>query len=125
LLQPRKLLLLDAAGAGVTAWATYFLLAAERLSTGLPAGLLVSLAIVAACFACYDLVAFFCGFDPAISLRVIACLNVSYCVVVMVALYKYRDQATSLGFAYFFTETALVVSLASWEWMIASRPASS
>jgi len=123
LLNPRKLLLVDAFGAALTAFATVYLLAEERIRTGMPVGLLYTMAIVAACFVCFDLVAFRRRYDPAIPLHFIACANLSYCILVAASLYVYRASVTSLGLAYFCIEIPIVISLAVLEWNIASRQA--
>ena len=121
LLNQQKLLLVDAVGAAVTAFANFFLLGAELIKTGMPVGLLHSMAIVAACFVCFDLVAFNRCVDPATALRIVACLNLSYCIFVIASLYVHRSVVTRLGFTYFCIEIAIVISLAAWEWTVAYR----
>ncbi len=122
LLNPRMLLLIDAGGAAVTSVATFYLLAGQRIETGLPAGLLYAMAFVAACFACFDITALVVRrIDPAIPLRIIACANFSYCILVFVSVCAHRTTVTYLGVVYFCTETLIVLSLAAWEWIVASR----
>jgi hypothetical protein len=125
LLSPQKLLLVDAVGAAVTAFATYFLLAAERLETGIPTWLLQLLAIVALSFVSFDVVALNRRIDPAVSLRVIAGLNLSYCMIVLASLYVCRRVVTELGWAYFCVEIIIVISLATLELKLAAQAVAS
>jgi hypothetical protein len=121
LLNPRALLLFDAIGAALTSIATAYLLAGQRIRTGLPLGLLYGMTIVAACFVCFDLLALRLRFAPAFALQIIGLANLAYCLFVIVSLYQFRDSATILGVAYFCIEISLVVTLAVWEWIVASR----
>lgn len=113
---PRRLLLLDAVGALVTALATTLILAPERVRSGLPSELLYVMGAVAGCFACFDVVALHFRLDPSITLRIVACANLSYCAGAAASLYVYHARVTNLGFMYFFIEIPMVVCLAVWEW---------
>ncbi len=64
-IHPRTLLQLDAFGAGLTALTTFFLLAGERINTGLPSESLVAMSVVAASFLCFDIVALLLAFRCA------------------------------------------------------------
>jgi len=119
--KPRSVLLLDLFGAIATSLATSFLLASERLPTGLPTWLLYSMALVAAGFACFDAAAITLSFDVSIALARIAVLNLSYCIAVLIALWVYRQDVTELGFVYFCIEICIVLPLAAWEWTISRR----
>ena len=121
ILKPRTLLIVDALGAAITSAATFYLLAGQHIETGLPIGLLNAMAIVAACFACFDVVAIIRCTAPAIPLRIIALANFSYCILVFVSLCIYRNSVSYLGLAYFCIEISIVASLAVWEWIFASR----
>jgi hypothetical protein len=118
---PRALLLFDAFGAVLTSIATAHLLAGQRIVTGIPSGILYGLAITAACFACFDLIALSLRLSPAFALRLIASANVAYCVLVLASQYYYRSSATNLGVAYFCMEISIVLSLAVWQWVVALR----
>lgn len=118
---PRFVLLVDAIGATFTALATIFLLAGEMIRTGLPTEFLYAMGVCAACFACFDLAAIWLRLNPAVALGIIACANVSYCVVVEISLWVYRSSLTSLGLWYFCIEFLIVVTFAVWEWRIATR----
>ena len=124
--KPRRLLLLDFMGAIATSLATMFLLASfllasERLPTGLPTWLLYLMALVAAGLACFDIAAITLSLDVAIALGIIAVLNLSYCIAVLIVLWVYRRDVTELGFVYFCIEIAIVLPLAAWEWTISRR----
>lgn len=125
MITPRNLLILDAIGAAVTALATYYLLAGERLKTGLPVELCYALAAIALAFSFFDIAALYARIDPSIALRIIACANVSYCILVVALLTINRATVTQLGLAYFCIEAAVVLSLAVLEWKVASRPSPS
>ena len=121
LLGPKhKLLVVDAIGAAATSLATFFLLAMEVIKTGLPTRLLYVLSFLAVCLAAFDLVAIKGRFDSATALRIIACLNLSYCVLVVVLLYLYRQAVTPLGMAYFCIEVAIVLAMSAFELLVAS-----
>lgn len=115
------LLLVDAVGAAMTSMATLSLLATEIIRTGLPTGHLLSMASVAAGFMAFDLLAVQRRLAPAIALRIIACLNLGYCLVVLGLMYQYRSVVTPLGVAYLGVEIAIVAAIAVWEWIVASR----
>lgn len=122
MLDPRHLLLVDAAGAALSALATFFLLAGELLKTGMPLGILYAMVAVAICLVCFDIAAFNRRLNSGIALRMIACLNWSYCIGVVAALYFHRRELTSWGMVYFCSEIAVVAILAAWELKMA-RPA--
>ena len=119
--KPRQVLILDLMGAIVTSLATIFLLASERLPTGLPTWLLYLMALVAIGFVCFDAAAFALFYNLAIALATIAYLNLSYCVTVVFILCVYRRDVTELGFFCFCIEIAIVLPLAAWEWKISRR----
>ncbi len=118
---PKRMLLLDAIGALATALTTYYLLAGERIQTGLPTKLLQSMASVAACFACFDLLSVRLFNNLSIPLRIIAATNLLYVVASIGALIAYRELITALGVAYFSLEAAIIIPLALWEWTLGSK----
>lgn len=121
LYDPRFLLKLDAVGAISTAVATYFVLASEILKTGLPSLFLQAMAAVALGFAGFDVIALLMRSRTGVALRIIASLNLAYCVAMMLGILIHRATVTSMGLAYFFTEIAIVGLLAFWEISIAAR----
>jgi hypothetical protein len=119
--QPRTLLILDLVGALNTSILTFVLLACEVLPTGLPKGLLIGMSVVAAGFACFDFFALFLRWAPSTALKTISFLNLSYCFGVVVICTLYSQSVTRWGLIYFGIEIPIVVSIACWEWWIATR----
>ncbi|XZE33458.1 hypothetical protein SH501x_004242 [Pirellulaceae bacterium SH501] len=115
------MLILDAMGAAATSFATHFLLASERVRTGLPTGTLTVLALAALSFAIFDLVSLAIARSLAIPLRWIACCNLTYCLLTLALVVLHRNTVTPLGLVYFFSEIAIIVPLACWEWRLAGR----
>ena len=120
-LKPRHILVVDLFGAIVTTLVTVFLLASERLQTGLPTWLLYSMALVAFGFVCFDVAAIFQFLDAPVALATIAYLNVSYCLAVLLVLCVYRMDITKPCLVYFCFEIGIVTPLAWWEWSISRR----
>ena len=117
---PRKLLLVDAVGATLTAASIYLLLVCDFVPTGLPRSLLVAFVVAAACSALFDIVAFSRRWNARVCLRIIAGLNSSYCVFVLSSMAMHRDTLTLLGAAYFGSEIAIVLTLAIWEIIVSA-----
>jgi hypothetical protein len=115
------MLLVDACGAVATAMATYFLLASERLRTGLPPAVLTGMAVAALAFAIFDIVCLLLKRNATDALRVIACCNLLYCGIAGVLLILFWKDVTALGLVYFAVEIAIVVSISIWEWRLAGR----
>lgn len=116
---PRNLILVDCCGACLTGVATWFLLSSEFLPTGLSGAQLRYMAIVAFCFALIDGMVLAFSWKPSGFLRLIALLNSSYCVWVLLSLYIFQGSVTILGLVYFGIEIPVVLMLAVWEWLIA------
>ena len=118
---PKYLLLSDCVGACLTFFSTWFLLASEVLKTGLPVKLLMWMAAAALCFALFDFLAMVFSWNSSWSLRAISCSNAGYCLFVLLALFFHRYSVSVVGFFYFLIEIILVLLLARWEWLVASR----
>jgi hypothetical protein len=116
---PRKLLMLDAAGAAMTALLTYVVLAGGLLPTGIPDSVLQVMAATAAGFVCFDIAALAIGRSPTVALRAIATLNLTYAVATIGVLAVHRQTVTPLGAAYLGSEILVVVALARWEYRVA------
>lgn len=117
---PRRLILADGCGACLTGLSTWFLLASELLPTGIPGAHLRYMAVAAFLFALIDFLVLFFSWKASFFLRLIAVLNVGYCFCALLSLMIFRASVTNLGFLYFATEIALVLMLASREWLVAS-----
>lgn len=117
---PRRLILADGCGACLTGLSTWFLLASELLPTGIPGAHLRYMAVAAFLFALIDFLVLFFSWKASFFLRLIAVLNVGYCFCALLSLMIFRASVTNLGFLYFAIEIALVLMLASREWLVAS-----
>jgi predicted membrane-bound spermidine synthase len=119
--KPRKLLLLDALGALLSAALLYCLLMPHADWIGLPDTHIKALAIGAIFLASYDLLAsFFFTSERKWTISVIALLNVSYCIITSGILIANYASITLLGWIYFIGEMAIVAVLVYLEWKIAS-----
>lgn len=119
--EPIVLLVVDLFGAMATSFTMLFLLASERLLTGLPSWLLYSMGLIALGFACIDAAAILRFFEASIALAAIAFLNLGYCVMMLIALFVYRASVTELCWVYCCVEIAIVIPLACWELKIAKQ----
>lgn len=115
----RKLLLLDFLGALATSLGTGLLLATEVIATGIPSTILVAMSLIACGFAIFDIVAYRFVQRTARALAVVAMLNLSYCVAVVIVCTMYAQQVTKLGLLYFAIEVPVVLLMVSWELTVA------
>ena len=115
----RKLLLLDFFGALATSLGTGLLLASEVITTGLPSTILVVMSLIACGFAIFDIVAYLFVQRTARALAVVALLNLSYCVAVVIFCTMYAQQVTKLGLLYFAIEVPVVLLIVCWEITVA------
>lgn len=111
LAEPRHLILFDCVGAIATSLSVGILLTCI-LPTGLPLWTLLLLSLVAASYACFDLIAYKFLSDAWWPLAVVGLLNLLYCVVTSYLCWIYSSRLTTIGFAYFAIEIAIVVPLA-------------
>lgn len=116
---PRKLILADCCGACLTGLTTWFLLASELLPTGIPGAHLRYMAVAAFLFALIDFLVLVFSWKQSFFLRLMALFNVGYCFCVLLSLIIFRGSVTNIGFVYFAVEIAIVLMLASWEWLVA------
>ena len=115
----RKLLLLDFLGALATSLGTGLLLATEVIATGLPSTILIAMSLIACGFAIFDIVAYRFVRRTVIALAVVAMLNLSYCVAVVILCTMYAQQVTKLGLLYFAIEVPVVLLIVCWDLAIA------
>jgi len=113
---PRKLFLIDGAGALLSAFLFGVVLVALEAFFGIPRATLYFLALLPCFFAIYDI---YCyrkeDEDIRPFLRGIAILNISYCVLsIGLALYHYQS-ITYFGWAYILVEVIIVLALARLE----------
>lgn len=123
LLASTSILLVDGVGASLTAVGVGVVLPALQPWFGVPVGVLRVLGAVALGFALFSLGRHFSSTGTAASLRQIAVANLCYCLATATMLVVYRESATTLAYAYFGGEIAIVTVLAWRELRIARQVA--
>lgn len=113
---PRRVFLIDSGGALLTAFMLGFVLLRLESYIGMPAHVLIPLAIVAGLFSVYSISCyFFIEKHWRAFLKSIAIANLLYCCLTSVLIILYYDSLTVLGIAYFIAEIIVVVTLAIFE----------
>ena len=119
---PRRLFLIDAIGAAVSALLMAFVLVKHAPIFGIPKPALYLLASLPCAFGCFDVLCFFlCKNRFKICLLTIAILNFSYCVVSVAVASCHCDSLTVWGGAYVFAEVLIVGALARFEWYVGKK----
>ena len=119
--KPRKLLLLDAAGALISAVMLGIVLVEHQALIGLPVHILYYLAAAPLVFLCYDIAAYYLANDYRRALQIIAVANVLYSLVSIALLILHRQDLTAIGYSYFIIEVIIVLLIATYEWKIATN----
>ena len=119
--KPRRLVLVDAIGALVTAVVVGLVLPPLHRDIGISRGALQALGALATMFTIMSWGAFFLVPHPRSYLRAIGIANLGYVAVTGVVLVAAHDTVTGIGLAYFLVEGALVVALAALELAVAAR----
>jgi hypothetical protein len=116
LTKPRNLLWLDFVGAATTAIVTGAVLTTlvptTLVPTGLPVHILLTLGMVAALYAGFDLSALQFWPNAKWPLAAIGYLNLAYCVAATAACLFFHESLTFLGATYFILEACIVIPLA-------------
>jgi len=121
--EPRRLLLVDALGALLSAALLYFLLMPHADLIGLPQKHINGLAIGALCLMAYDLIArIVYTAERRWTIAGIALLNTLYCVTTLGLLALHYPTITLLGWGYFLGESAIIVVLVYLEWRVSAKP---
>ena len=121
-LNPRKLFLLDFAGALLTAFLTGFILVIFRDFFGMPKWVLIILSLTALLFAVYSLGCYFlAGRHWRICLQIIAIANLLYCCATAGLVIFFYSGLSIFGVLYFVGEILLMGILVSIEWRAASH----
>ena len=109
----------DALGALISAMLLGFVLPVYKDVFGIPLSTLNVLAIIPMGFVFYDLsVYFFTRSIKRLHLRMIAVLNILYCVVSLAYVINDMDEVTLLGWTYIIGEVLIVLGIAVYEWRI-------
>lgn len=125
MLQPKRLFLIDAIGALVSAVMLGFVLTGFESSFGMPVKTLRILAIIPVLYFFYS---FTCFVKTPRNwrkyLRAIAAANVSYCALTFGLLFYHFGPLTLLGIGYFVGEMVIILALALVELRLSNRPVS-
>lgn len=120
---PKKIFLIDGAGALLTALTLIFAPVLLPGIFGLPQANTLLLGSIAVCFAVYSLYNYI-RFNPTrwkLLLRIIALANLAYCLLSLVMILYFYKQVTVIGWIYFTGEIAIIISLFLWEMNILNR----
>jgi hypothetical protein len=118
--KPRSLLLIDAAGALVSAFMLGIVLPGFEQFFGIPTATLYVLAILPLGFVLFDLLAYGLGrSNMALCLRIISVLNLLYVLLSLASALLVQDQLKWPGMVYLAGELCLVAWLAVLEWKLA------
>lgn len=108
-----NLFLIDFIGASIAALMLGLVVPALNLYINMPLTALYWLAIFAVFFAVYSLACYLLKPENWTSfLKLIAFLNLSYCLAILVLVFIHSDQLTLIGFIYFSFDILIVGSLA-------------
>jgi len=120
----KKLFLIDGLGALISAFLLGVVLVHFQALVGIPRSTLYFLAFLPCLFAVYDFIVYVkVRTGLAAFLKIIAVVNILYCVLSIGLAIWHRDQITALGWAYVIGEVILVAALAVYEWRVAAtRP---
>lgn len=118
---PRRLFLLDGLGALLSASMLGLVLARFETFFGLPAVTLYFLVIFPILFFIYDVYCYYWGKDLASLLKVIAGVNVAYCLLSVGVAGIHYNVITIFGWLYIFGEVILVLLIAKLEVAVSRR----
>lgn len=119
---PKHLFLLDGLGALVSAFLLGVVLVQFEGVFGIPRSTLYFLAIIPCFFAVFDIVSFRSSSSKhALCLRIIASLNIAYCIVSIGWAAFAGQTITILGWAYLLIEVAIVLMLALFELRVVKK----
>ncbi len=121
-LNPRKLFLADGLGAILSAFLLGVVLVELENWFGIPQSTLYFLAFLPCLFAAYD---FYCYLKPpkklGFFLKVIAIINLLYCILSISLAFYHHQKLTYLGWGYIVIEIMIVLILVYIEWKTANR----
>ena len=116
---PKKLLLIDAAGALLSAFLLGFVLVKFESFFGIPKNTLFVLATIPIFFALFDVSSFVTNILPIKTyLKSIALFNVGYCFLSLGFAIYHADVITLFGWAYIIAEVLIVLVLAILEFKL-------
>ncbi|MDY8135658.1 hypothetical protein [Aquimarina sp. 2201CG5-10] len=122
LVYPKKLFLVDGAGALLSAFLLGIVLVQYEDVFGIPIKILHFLALLPCFFLVYDLLCyFFVNKNLDYFLKIIAVLNFLYCLISIGLISYHYQQITDLGWAYIFCEIIIILILVIAELKAATR----
>ncbi|GAB3727714.1 hypothetical protein GCM10028794_00550 [Silanimonas algicola] len=117
----RRLLMMDAAGAALTAAITLGFLASAVVQSGVPSIAWWILGGVATGLAVLGAAALWRQWPPAPQLRRLAAANLAYALASLLLVATFHDTVTIVAVAYVMVEALVLVILASVEWRESER----
>lgn len=121
-IKPRTVILLDAAGAGVSILLLGLILPAFETVFGMPNRILYLLACLAGVLFLFSIVGFlFAAGRWKPFLVIVAVGNNLYCILTVAAIIWFRGNLTNIGMIYFLAEIAIILSIASLELLYTVR----
>lgn len=119
---PKRLFLIDSAGAFLTAFLLGIVLTRLEAHFGMPRKVLYSLSILACVYGVYSMGCwFFAGKNWRPFLKAIAIANLMYCFLTIGLVISFYRSLTMLGFIYFSGELLVIGSLISIELLTVSK----
>ena len=119
---PKKLFILDAFGAILSAFLLGYLLVELQSLFGIPAKILYILALMPVIFSFYD---FYCitkkNNELGYFMKVLAILNFTYCCISMSFAFFHRETITFLGWSYLIIEILIILCLSTIEFIVAKK----
>lgn len=113
LIKPKTLFLIDALGAGASAFNLFVILRAFNAQIGMPELWLVYLSVIALVFCCYSTACYILTdkiWKPY--LRITAIANTSYCLLTGILAGIHFQHLSMLGICYFGIEISIILTLA-------------
>jgi len=118
----RELFLVDGIGAIVSAISLGIILVEYEYIFGIPIPSLYLLAAIPCVFIVYDALCYFTlKSDYGIFLKIIAALNIAYCLFSAGIAIYHRYQLFSLGWLYISVEIAIIYKLARIQWQVGKK----
>ena len=121
-LNPKKLFLIDAMGALLSAFLLGVVLVKFKNLFGVPVSVLYLLTLFPVIFAVYDILCYLkTKNNLKLFLKTIAYLNILYCFVSVVILLNRYKQITFLGYSYFLVEILIILTLANFQIKVGNK----
>lgn len=119
--RPLQLLLIDCAGAVLSAFMLGVVLVHWQSFFGIPKTALYILAVIPCFFAVFDLIFYFSkSFSAYKALRVMALFNLAYCFFSLILAMFHASEIVALGWVYLLGEVGIVFALALFEMKISA-----